>query len=312
MLFSVIIPTYNRARYIRATLDSLQAQEFTDYETIVVDDGSTDSTLSILSETPWVRVLRQENKGPGAARNLGASQCSGQYIAFLDSDDVWFPWTLKTFAEAIRVQNEPDLVAAKLFEFYHERELESVKEEPLKVDIFQDYYSTSRMGYFVGACMMVLRKSVFEESGGFTNAPIYAEDCDLALRLGLVRRFVQILSPVTLGYRQHQTNARRNYPRIYRGTLNLIDSERAGRYPGGGTRKTQRIRLVTLHTRPFSVACVTHSYHRFGWTLYGKTFCWHVRTLRWKYLIGFPLLALWHGIRIQRNAQEAVQPSNCS
>ncbi|PYL17170.1 MAG: family 2 glycosyl transferase, partial [Verrucomicrobia bacterium] len=139
MLFSVVIPTYNRASYLRATLDSLQAQEFTDYETIVVDDGSTDGTLSILSETPWVRVLRQENKGPGAARNLGASQCSGQYIAFLDSDDVWFPWTLKTFAEAIRVQNEPDLVAAKLFEFYHERELESVKEEPLKVDIFQDY-----------------------------------------------------------------------------------------------------------------------------------------------------------------------------
>src|SRR5437899_12445956 len=104
--------------------------------------------------------------------------------------------------------------------------------------------------------MIVMHKCVIEESFGFTKAPIYAEDCDLALRLGLVRRFVQILAPVTLGYRQHQTKAGRNYPRIYRGTLNLIDSERAGISPGRAARKTQRIRPLTLHTRPFSVACV--------------------------------------------------------
>src|SRR5438477_583361 len=92
-----------------------------------------------------------------------------------------------------------------------------------------------------------------------------------------------------------------------RQTLRILSRARAGKYPGGEARKTQRIRLVTLHTRPFSVACVTQSYHWFGWTLYWKTFCWHVRTLRWKYLIGFPLVALWHGIRVQRSAQEAVQ-----
>src|SRR6266404_4092415 len=160
-LFSIIVPTYNRALYIRATLDSVRAQEFTDYEVIAVDDGSTDKTLSILRETPSVRVLQQDNKGPGAARNYGVSQASGVYIAFLDSDDLWFPWTLKTFADVINKQNHPDLIAARLMEFRNDYELRQVKNEPLRIDVFQDYYATSRERYFVGACMMIVRRTVF-------------------------------------------------------------------------------------------------------------------------------------------------------
>src|SRR2546430_16468208 len=101
MLFSVIIATYNRARYIRATLDSLQAQEFTDYKTIVVDDGSTDQTMSILQRHRRIRALRQNNKGPGAPRTYGVSQATGGDIAFLDSDDICAPWTLSPFAQAL-------------------------------------------------------------------------------------------------------------------------------------------------------------------------------------------------------------------
>src|SRR5438876_11839154 len=112
MLFSVIIATYNRARYIRATLDSLQAQEFTDYETIVVDDGSTVETMSILQRHRWIRVLREDNKGPGAACNYGASQASGEYIAFLDCDDIWVTWTLLTFSKAIEKYHNPAVIAA--------------------------------------------------------------------------------------------------------------------------------------------------------------------------------------------------------
>ena len=303
-LFSIIIPTYNRASYIRATLGSVRAQEFTDYEVVAVDDGSTDETLSILRETPWVRVLQQDNKGPGAARKYGASQTSGSYIAFLDSDDIWFPWTLRIFAEVIKGQNNPDLIAAKLFEFYDDRELGGVKNEPLQIDVFPDYYATSRKRYFVGACMMVVRRTVFLETGGFTNEPVYAEDCDLALRLGLVRGFVQILSPITLGYRQHSSNARRDYARIYRGTVRLVESERGGKYPGGEARKFDRVRLVTLHTRPFSLACVKRGDHRYGWALYWKTFLWHLGMFRWKYVIGFPLVATWHVIR--RPSEERI------
>ena len=103
MLFSVIIPTYNRAPLLRQALDSVLAQEFTDFELIVVDDGSTDETLTVArSYGDQVRLVPQEHRGPGVARNRGAEHASGEYVAFLDSDDVWFPWTLGTFASIIR------------------------------------------------------------------------------------------------------------------------------------------------------------------------------------------------------------------
>jgi len=299
MLFSVIIATYNRARYIRATLDSLQAQEFTDYETIVVDDGSTDETMSILQKHPWIRVLRQNNKGPGAARNYGVSQASGEYIAFLDSDDIWFPWTLSTFAKAIEQYHNPALIAAKLKLFWNDQDLAVVKREPVCAEVFPDYYASSHKHYFVGSCMMVVQRELFYNTGGFTERRIYAEDADLAVRFGLVDRFVQILAPVTLGYRQHETNACKNWELLYQGELNLVQQERAGKYPGGDARRRDRLRLITLHTRPFSIACVEHGYPRHGWDLYWKTVCWHLQLVRWKYLCAFPLVAAWYTLRGQ-------------
>src|SRR6266446_10312898 len=233
MLFSVIMPTYNRAAYIRATLDSLRAQQFSDYETIIVDDGSTDGTLDLLRGYQWVKVLQEQNKGPGAARNFGVRQSTGKYLAFLDSDDIWFPWTLSTFAETIAGYSRPELVAAKLRLFWQDEELGQVKPEPLRAEVFDDYYLAGRNGYFVGACMIVVARTSFDATGGFTDKRIYAEDCDLALRLGLVRGFVQILAPVTLGYRQHASNAHRDWDPIFKGTMNLVESERGGLYPGG-------------------------------------------------------------------------------
>jgi cellulose synthase/poly-beta-1,6-N-acetylglucosamine synthase-like glycosyltransferase len=94
-LFSIVIPTFNRERLIAATLESVLAQTEGDFEVIVVDDGSTDGTEAALA--PWrdrLTFVRQPNQGPGPARNLGAARAKGEYIAFLDSDDLWFPWTL--------------------------------------------------------------------------------------------------------------------------------------------------------------------------------------------------------------------------
>jgi len=78
MLFSVVIPTYSRSQLLRATLESVFAQTFTDYEVIVVDDGSTDDTQEmVMSYGEQVQLCRQENAGPGAARNLGVSPARG-------------------------------------------------------------------------------------------------------------------------------------------------------------------------------------------------------------------------------------------
>src|SRR5687767_12772807 len=88
---SVIVPLYNKGPYVRRMLDSISAQTFSDFELIVVDDGSTDDGPVQVDRHPdrRIRMVRQANAGPGAARNRGISEASGELIAFLDADDEW-------------------------------------------------------------------------------------------------------------------------------------------------------------------------------------------------------------------------------
>jgi glycosyltransferase involved in cell wall biosynthesis len=90
---SVVVPLYNKAATVRRTLDSIRSQTFTDFEAIVVDDGSTDGGERIVAEfpDPRVRLISQPNAGPGAARNRGLAEARGELVAFLDADDQWLP-----------------------------------------------------------------------------------------------------------------------------------------------------------------------------------------------------------------------------
>ena len=93
---SVVIPTFNQSGYLAEALDSVLTQTFADYEIIVVDDGSTDGTASLLrTYGDRIRVISQDNRGAGAARNRGLETACGRYIAFLDHDDIWHPDKLK-------------------------------------------------------------------------------------------------------------------------------------------------------------------------------------------------------------------------
>src|SRR5215469_17732216 len=112
MFFSVVIPAFNRLEMLRQALASVIGQKFQEFETIVVDDGSNEDIESAVRECNLpVRYLRQQNSGPGAARNLGLRHARGQYVAFLDSDDTWFPWTLAVFRRAIEENNGPSFLA---------------------------------------------------------------------------------------------------------------------------------------------------------------------------------------------------------
>ena len=103
--FSIVIPAYNREDVIGDTLASCIAQTWSDYEVIVVDDGSSDGTPGVVADYarrhPEIRLLTQSNSGPAAARNLGVREARGKYIAFLDSDDRFLPEKLEVFARHI-------------------------------------------------------------------------------------------------------------------------------------------------------------------------------------------------------------------
>lgn len=100
MRVSIIIPTYNRAHLICHSIDSILAQTYRDYEIIVIDDGSTDNTNDALKRYEGrIKYVRQENKGFGAARNRGLEEVAGEYIAFLDSDDLWKDYKLSLQVE---------------------------------------------------------------------------------------------------------------------------------------------------------------------------------------------------------------------
>ena len=91
--FSVVIPVYNRAHILGRALESVLAQSFGDFEVVVVDDGSTDNPSTVV-DSLWddrIRYLRQDNRGGGAARNLGIDAAHGRFVAFLDSDDEFLP-----------------------------------------------------------------------------------------------------------------------------------------------------------------------------------------------------------------------------
>jgi len=110
-LVSIIIPTYNRRRFLKKALKSILAQTHHRWEALVVDDGSRDGTglwVRTIAD-PRIRLLRQSRQGPGAARNLGLKHARGEFVAFLDSDDIWYPQKL---ARQLRAFSNPETLWA--------------------------------------------------------------------------------------------------------------------------------------------------------------------------------------------------------
>jgi len=297
--FAVVIPSYNRQDLIRATLDSIFKQDpplgggSWDIEVFVVDDGSKDDTVAIVQREYAGRVtlITQANQGPGAARHKGASASTADYICFLDSDDLWFPWTLRRYAEAIEKHNRPAFIAGKPMFFREEKDAAAVKDAPLDAEYYEDFYKTSHGWLWWGASCFVVRADAYKRVGGMTQAFISGEDADLTLRMGVEKGFVHIKAPATFAYRENPVGSWvSNVPRNHAGVKLLIDEERAGKYPGGAARKGERIKMITRHTRWGSFLCLRGGDLGRAWGLYRDTFAWHLRLGKLKYLAGFPLM----------------------
>ena len=110
-LVSVIIPTYNSSQYIKEAIDSVLAQTYKNFEIIVIDDGSTDNTKEVLA--PYLSVIKyiyKNNGGPASARNRGIKEANGEFVAFLDADDVWKPDRLARGVDILDQRPEVGLI----------------------------------------------------------------------------------------------------------------------------------------------------------------------------------------------------------
>ena len=200
MKFSIIIPLYNKAPYIRKALESVFTQTYTDFELIVVDDGSTDDSARIAEEyirevkgaetsrtvtstynlSPItyklsVRLITQSNAGVSAARNSGVAVSSGEYIAFLDADDWWEPTFLEKIAQLIADYPEAGLYVCNYI--YYKPGKTHLAVRNVETGYFnypKAYYEGGAMPVWTGATMMP--REVFEEMGGFPMGIKLGED----------------------------------------------------------------------------------------------------------------------------------------
>lgn len=289
--FSVIVPTYNRLTLLREALASIEQQTFTDYEVIVVDDGSTDGTNEYLKLfEKKLLVVRQENRGAGAARNAGAAIAKGLYLAFLDSDDLWFPWTLDVYHQIVLTYSSPNFITGSPLIMNTVEDLSKAIFSGLSVEVFDDYYASCDEWRWFSASSFVIRKDAFEVVKGFHEL-WGAEDAHLAMKLGCSPGFVHVKQPFTFCYRKQASSLMSEPTYSSSGAKLLIASEKNGEFPGGVERRHQRWKILTRHIRPTTLSSLRDGLHSEAWSLYRATFAWNLALLRSKYLIGFPLVA---------------------
>ena len=184
MRVSVVIPTYNRADFVREAITSVLQQDYPDIELIVVDDGSRDGTAAVVSGFgPAVQYLWQENRGVSAARNRGVASSTGDLIAFLDSDDLWLP--NKVSAQVAYFEAQAEAQACHTDEIWIRRGVR-VNERHIhrKQGGWQFLASLPRCVISPSAVMM--RRTLWDRLGGFDESLPACEDYDLWLRLTAV------------------------------------------------------------------------------------------------------------------------------
>ena len=203
MKFSVIIPLYNKAPYIRKALESVFVQTYTDYEVIIVDDGSTDESANIAElvlreckvygveckgmehsnaenkahrPSPIAhRLLKQKNAGVSAARNNGVAASKGEYVAFLDADDWWEPTYLERMAKLIEDYPEAGLYGMNYIYYKPGKTRVALKCQTGYINYPKEYYEGGAMMIFTSSSSS-MPKRVFEEMGGFPLGIRLGED----------------------------------------------------------------------------------------------------------------------------------------
>ncbi len=176
---TVVIPAFNRADLLGETLESALAQSVPPLEIIVVDDASTDGTAAVAEQFPVTLIRHSVNRGLSDARNTGISQAKGEYVAFLDSDDLWTPDHLECTTELLELHPSADLAFTGAISFGERSAVRATVLEPFTP---RNCYWDLIAGCFVPIQSVVVRRSVFATTGAFESGRRIVEDYEWFFR----------------------------------------------------------------------------------------------------------------------------------
>lgn len=227
-LVSVIIPCYGQAHFLPDALNSVLAQTHGEFEAIIVNDGSLDGTDAVAAayaeRDARIRVFRQENQGLSGARNAGLARARGDFVVFLDADDVLFPNALASGLAALR-EHPKAVFASGRFQFMghfreplaNPRQIGRIVEDP--------YTALLRVNQIAVPAMVMYRRSIFDDAGTFDASVSPAEDYDLYLRI--TRRYpICTHDTLVAGYRQYGGGLSSNAARMGHAIMRVMDRQR--------------------------------------------------------------------------------------
>lgn len=240
--FSIIITSYNQREFIKDSLDSALSLRSPASEIIVVDDGSKDGSQEILRQYgDAIRLVCLEtNQGAGAARNCGAALATGEYLVFLDGDDVFLPWALEVYRKVVQAKN-PKLILSRMLWFKGTLPPVRPADDPHEVEIveYRDYMRKDR-SFGVSASALVIDRQSFQAVQGWSTDIWPMNDIDFMLRLCASGRAILVLSPPTTFHRAHVGQTINQVPPYIGVLYKLIRKESLGQYPGGQRRRFER------------------------------------------------------------------------
>jgi len=199
-LVSIIVPTHNMAHWISDCVGSVFAQTYVEWECIIVDDGSTDNTLMVVEglrrQNARLRYIGQEAQGPSSARNAGIEECSGEFVAFIDADDIWLPDKLSKQMELIQSQPDVGLCGTRFEDVDAEgRLLRNWDQVQVQYEIPEVINAEALAGKNClpgSASAALVPKKCLDEVGHFDHRLRMGEDWDLWFRLALRYRIVVV------------------------------------------------------------------------------------------------------------------------
>lgn len=201
-LITCIIPVYNGERYLREAIDSIFQQTYPSLELIVADDGSTDRTRAVIaSYGDKIRCLSQPNSGPATARNLGVRAATGEYVAFLDADDVWHPEKLERQIARFDARPGLDCCVTHVQNFW-------VPESRDEEERFRDHRVSKPLPGYVTQTLLA-RRRLFQAVGLFDTTLDHGDSTDWFIRAEQYGAVMELMPDVLLYRRLHQTNRSR-------------------------------------------------------------------------------------------------------